>query len=569
MIERQSRIRQVRDHPQFDVVIVGGGINGIGVFRDLALQGVDVLLVDKDDYCSGASAASSHMAHGGIRYLENGEFRLVREAVQERNRLIENAPHLVTPLPTTIPIFSRFSGMLNAPLKFLRIQDESSERGEIIIRLGMSLYDAFARSQDTVPRHVVMNRDSSLAAFPALNPDIRCTGTYYDGAIFCPERLAVELLLDGAKANNRAVPLNYVEANGIRDQKVVLTDTISGKELVVSPKVVVNAGGPWIDSINTAFGRATHYIEGTKGSHLVLNHPELRRAIGEHEFYFENRDGRMVLAFPLGSCVLVGTSDIRVETPEGGAVSDEEIDYFIDLLRRIFPQIRVSRDQIVFTFSGVRPLASSSSTRTGQISRDHKIEELTLEGEPAIPVFSLVGGKWTSFRAFGELACDRILACLDTHRRASTRDLPIGGGGAFPKSEGERVVWVDEVSARSGLPAERVEALLERYGSRGEAVADHVSAGPDKELTNYPSYSQREVEFIVEEEDVVHLDDFIFRRSMIGMLGKCTSQGIHELGEVVGEVKGWDADRLRIETDRAIRILRVKHRMDFGHLIEK
>src|ERR1041384_4798502 len=132
----------LKNKPNIPVLIIGGGINGIGTFRDLALNGVDVLLVEKDDFCSGASAASSHMAHGGIRYLENGEFRLVREAVHERNRLLQNAPHYVKPLPTTIPIFKRFSGLLNAPLKFFGMLDKPSERGSLIIKLGLMIYDA-------------------------------------------------------------------------------------------------------------------------------------------------------------------------------------------------------------------------------------------------------------------------------------------------------------------------------------------------------------------------------------------------------------------------------------------
>jgi glycerol-3-phosphate dehydrogenase len=128
MMTRNEVLVALKNNPKVSVLIIGGGINGIGVFRDLALNGVDVLLVERGDFCSGASSTSSHMAHGGIRYLENGEFRLVREAVRERNRLLMNAPHLVKPLPTTIPIFKRFSGLLNAPLKFLRLLDKPSER---------------------------------------------------------------------------------------------------------------------------------------------------------------------------------------------------------------------------------------------------------------------------------------------------------------------------------------------------------------------------------------------------------------------------------------------------------
>src|SRR5688572_19186050 len=151
-MDRTEILSSLRSNPEVSVLVVGGGINGIGTFRDLALNGVDVLLVERADFCSGASSASSHMAHGGIRYLENGEFRLVREAVNERNRLIENAPHLVRPLATSIPIFKWFAGLLNAPLKFLGLLDQPSERGAVLIKLGLMLYDAFTRRSGTVPR---------------------------------------------------------------------------------------------------------------------------------------------------------------------------------------------------------------------------------------------------------------------------------------------------------------------------------------------------------------------------------------------------------------------------------
>src|SRR5829696_5930435 len=148
-MDRSEVLASLKQNPEVSVLIVGGGINGIGTFRDLALNGVDVLLVEKGDFCSGASSASSHMAHGGIRHLENGEFRLVREAVQERNRLLENAPHLVKPLPTTIPIFSRLSGLLNAPLKFFGKLNKPAERGSLVIKLGLMMYDAYTNAPGT------------------------------------------------------------------------------------------------------------------------------------------------------------------------------------------------------------------------------------------------------------------------------------------------------------------------------------------------------------------------------------------------------------------------------------
>src|SRR5215204_1357156 len=204
-MNRNEILSSLKQNPNVSILIVGGGVNGAGTFRDLALNGVDVLLVERGDFCSGASAASSHMAHGGIRYLENGEFRLVREAVQERNRLIQNAPHLVKPLPTAIPIFKRLSGLLNAPLKFLRMLDKPSERGALVIKLGLMMYDAYTSAQGgqrVVPKHQFLSRKKSLSKWEHLSPDVINTAVYYDGAILQPERLAVEILLDAESENS-------------------------------------------------------------------------------------------------------------------------------------------------------------------------------------------------------------------------------------------------------------------------------------------------------------------------------------------------------------------------------
>src|SRR5689334_23949984 len=171
-MDRAQMLQHISDNPEVQVLVIGGGVNGISVFRDLAMQGVSVLLVERGDFCSGASSASSHMAHGGIRYLENGEFRLVREAVHERNRLLQNAPHVVKPLPTTIPIFKRFSGLLNAPLKFFGMLDKPSERGSLVIKLGLMIYDAYTGRHRTVPRHQFLSRKDSLAKWKELNPEI-------------------------------------------------------------------------------------------------------------------------------------------------------------------------------------------------------------------------------------------------------------------------------------------------------------------------------------------------------------------------------------------------------------
>ncbi|OGO19543.1 MAG: hypothetical protein A2Z14_06470 [Chloroflexi bacterium RBG_16_48_8] len=563
MLSREARITHYKKNPEVSVLMVGAGINGIGAFWDLALQGVDVLLVDQGDYCCGASAASSHMVHGGIRYLENGEFRLVREAVQERNRLIENAPHLVKPLPTTFPIFQWFSGILNAPLKFLGVLDRPAERGAIVIKLGMILYDLYTRGQGTVPKHVFMGRGKSLVRFPALNPEVIFTGTYYDAAMPSPERIAIELVLDAVQASEKAIPLNYVSLESTRDDRVMLRDEITGERFGVIPQVVANAGGPWIDIVNRSLGKETLFIGGTKGSHLVLDHPALRKAIGEHEFFFENKDGRIVLIFPLEDRVLIGTSDIRSDDPDDAVITEDEVQYFFNMIERVFPGIAVNHSHIVFTFSGVRPLAYSESQSTSQISRDHKIEEIMVEGSRSFPVFSLVGGKWTTFRALAEQVSDRVMEKLELRRQASTAEIEIGGGKDYPKARESQEKWIAELSEKTGLPLERIETLFSRYGTRAEEVAEFSCSGEEHPLMNYPDFSSREVAYIVQHEDVAHLDDFLFRRSMMGMLGRSTEEGLRELGNVIGKVKAWDEIRIQDEIQRTIHILRSKHKMEF------
>ncbi len=506
-MNRQDILTSLKTHSP-TVLLVGGGINGVGIFRDLALNGVDALLIDRADFCSGASAASSRMAHGGIRYLENGEFRLVREAVQERNRMIQNAPSLVKPLPTTIPIFKTFSGLLNSPLKFLGWLEKPSERGALVIKIGLIFYDAFTGKQRAVPRHVFDNHLRSLKKYPRLNPCVRYTATYYDGLILSPERLTLALVLDAELEGSHAKALNYVSLVGVDGNKVTLKDELTDQTFVIQPKLIVNAAGPWIDFANRTLGLQTRYIGGTKGSHLVLDNPELRRAIGDHEFFFENKDGRIVLIFPLFDKVMIGTSDIHIEDPDSVRCTEEEVDYFIEMVRRVFPDIQVSREQIVFRFSGVRPLAYTKAKNAGQITRDHHIQEDTIDD---IPVLSLVGGKWTSFRAFSEQVADRALDFLGQTRKADTRSLPIGAGA--------------DASA----------------------------------LKTTPDFTREEIERMAKREKIVRLDDLLLRRTLLGYLGQLSRPRVEQLADWLGDALGWDSKRKKDEVARAATILADRH----------
>lgn len=566
MKTRQERFQGLKENPAPSVLIVGAGINGIGTFRDLALQGVDVVLVERGDYCSGASAASSHMVHGGIRYLENGEFSLVKEAVQERNQLIDQLPHLVNPLPTTFPIFKRFSGLLNAPLKFLGLLDKPSERGALIIKLGMVFYDAFTRKQKTVPPHVFRSRAESLGRYPELNPEILYTATYFDGSMPSPERIAIELIKDAVAANDNAVPLNYTSLVAADGRDVVIKDEVSGDKITLQPKVLVNAAGPWIDLVNKKMGRETPFISGTKGSHVILDNPELKEAIGEEEFFFENKDGRIVLIFPLLDKVMVGTSDLRIDDPDEVVITEEEIDYFFDLIGRVFPKIKVDPSQIIYTFSGVRPLQRTEGGATGQISRNHTVKVLEAGELLEIPVLSLVGGKWTSFRAFSEHAADDTLNLLGMKRQVSTWDLPIGGSVDYPEDSAQEKRLIKEWVQESGLSQDLVDGLFAWYGTK---TAEVLSRFKDQliPLKTLPEMTRGELAWILEGEDVHHLDDLILRRTTLAKLGKISQESLEEVAQICASELGWSSDQKEAEMKRYQEIMLRNHRLQYAKYV--
>jgi glycerol-3-phosphate dehydrogenase len=562
-MDRSDILFALKENPKVSVLVIGGGINGIGTFRDLALNGVDVLLVERADFSSGASSASSHMVHGGIRSLENSEFRLVREAVEERNRLIQNAPHLVKPLPTVIPIFSRMSGLLNAPAKFLKLLDKPSERGSLVISIGLTMYDAYTGAQDgrrLLPRHKFLSRKKSLAKWQSLNPDIVNTAVYYDGVILQPERLAIEALLDAEAENPRAWALNYVSMIGGSEDTIMLRDEMTDKTYEVKPSLVINAAGPWIDFTNHKLGFSSGFIGGTKGSHLIIRHEELRRTIGDHEFFFENEDGRSVLILPLYDRVLIGTSDIPVDNPDEARCTEEEIEYFLGMVRRVFPGIQLTRENIVFQYSGVRPLPRSNVKRAGQISRDHSIEVLSGDWTNLrFPVYSLVGGKWTIFRALSEQVTDKALAYLDRPRKRDTKSLPIGGGRGYPSDPEELRRQIESLSAWTGVTRERLNALFQRYGTRAEAIATFMNGGTDQIPRTLPDYSRREINFLIQREKILHLDDFLLRRSMLGMQGRVTREMIDELALMFANALGWNREQIRVEVTRTLSILADRH----------
>lgn len=553
--ERDS-VRAVRENGTAEVVVIGGGINGIATFRDLAMQGVDVLLVEREDFASGATAASSHMIHGGIRYLENGEFRLVKESVQERNDLLKTAPHYVKPLETTIPIYSTFSGILAAPLRFLtHRQGKPQERGAFLIKIGLTLYDTFSRDGGSVPRHRFLGRKKSLQALPQLDANIKYTATYYDASVHDPERLALDVLRDGEAANERARALNYVEAVGLDRDGVRLRDRETGTEFTVRTDVVVNASGPWTDLTNAALGTRTSFMGGTKGSHIVLDNPELLDATGGREIFFEHSDGRIVLIYPLKDRVLVGTTDIDADPREPARCTEEEVDYFFALIAHVFPTIAVDRSQIVYRYSGIRPLPHHDDTAPGFVSRDYRIERRHDAGLP--PVLSLVGGKWTTFRALGETLSDRVLAELDRERMAQTKGIRIGGGNGYPRTPRRRMEWLRQNVGDD----ERGRVLFARYGTRAADVAAFLAEGDDEPVLG-DALSTRELAWMVEQEHVRHVSDVIFRRTSLAFTGDADAAAVSAIARELAALLEWADDRTAHEIAQCLQTLRDAHGVD-------
>lgn len=548
--------------PGAKVLIIGGGINGVATFRHLALQGVDVALIERGDFCQGASGASSHMIHGGIRYLENGEFRLVRESVQERNSLLEIAPHYVKPLRTTIPIFSTFSGILSAPARFLTHKSsKATERGAVLIKAGLVLYDFFAGAGGrNTPWHTFRGAKASLAELPLLREDVKYTATYFDASVHNPERLTLDVLRDGLEANRHARASNYVSLIGHGENGARLRDELTGEEFDFDAEVIVNATGAWVDLTNAQIGSPSRFMGGTKGSHIVLDHPGLLEACGGREIFFEHSDGRIVLIYPMGDRVLVGTTDIEADMSVPARCTEAEIDYFFDLVQHVFPSIEVHREQIVYKFSGVRPLPRHDDTAPGFVSRDYRIERTELARDTTM--FSLVGGKWTTFRALGETLGEKVLAELGATSTVSTKSLAIGGGKNYPGTSAARESWFGARSLKASRA--RLEVLLTRYGTRADAVLEAI--GPnDPVLVSCDELSAAELRYLAAHEHLGMLSDVFIRRTSLAFRGLVTLELLNDVAQVLAPELGWDHEETARQVAECARVLTEDHGSHLVH----
>lgn len=519
----------------FDVIILGAGINGCGTYRDLCAQGVRCLLIERDDFCAGASAASSRLMHGGLKYLETGEFRLVSESLTERNMLLATAPHLVQPLECVVPVRSLFGGIVGSVGRFFRLKTRLNDRGFLITGLGLTLYDIYGRALRQMPRHRMLRRRPLHREMPDLAPEIIGAGVYFEGHITHAERLGLELVLDAEALNPASRSVTHAELLGA-DAGVIRYRTRAGEGLARA-KVVINAGGAWIDRVNGALGITSQLMGGSRGSHLVIENPRLLAALAGRMVYFGTADGRVNLLYPFAGKVLVGSTDIPCADPDTAVCTEDEADYLCRAVSEVFPDIPILPEQIVQRFCGVRPLPRADGTDIGAVTRDHSIARLTLPGT-AVPVLCLIGGKWTTFRAFSEQAADQAMAQIGTERRVSTAGMAIGGGVDMPRTAQDRAALVAKLASQSGLAPDRIAALLARYGTRIRAYLATLTQPAETPLPGCPDFSVEEIRHICRTERVETVDDVLRRRTLISLTGQDSDAVREKVGAILGETSG-------------------------------
>jgi glycerol-3-phosphate dehydrogenase len=484
------------DSRPFDLAIVGGGINGAGIAYEAATRGLRVLLAEREDFGSGTTWRSTKLIHGGLRYLEHGELRLVFESLRERRALLELAPHQVRPLRFLLPVY------------------RGGRHRYAAIWLGLLLYDLLSFSR-SVPGHRRLSRSELLRLEPQLATDSLAGGfAYYDAQALYPERLCLDWILAARRAG--ATTLNHCEVAQIavsdgRTAGLRLRDTLSGEKARINARAVVNAAGPWVDDVLRRTGqRLPRQIGGTRGSHIMVDYGGRgpRSAI-----YSEaGRDGRPFFIVPWRAWHLIGTTDLRFDgDPSGVLPTDDEIAYLVREANQRLPSLELKPDAILYAYAGVRPLPYSPGSAEGAVTRRHIICDHADDGIAGL--YSIIGGKLSTFRSLARQAVRRIatrehLPLTDHqdpsgHVRAASRPVP-----ALPGS----------LEGLAALDPELRGHLQQLYGPRADAIARLIQQAPEHaaRLCAHGPDVAGEVIYSVLEEQAVTLGDLLLRRTGIG-----------------------------------------------------
>jgi glycerol-3-phosphate dehydrogenase len=503
----------------YDLLIVGGGIVGCGVARDAALRGLRVALVEQHDFGSGTTSRSTRLIHGGLRYLELYDFGLVREDLRERETLMRIAPHLVRSLRFLVPMY-RLSA-------YQRLR----------LRAGMLLYDALSFDK-RLPGHRFLSKDETLVAEPNLDPSgLQGAARYFDAQVALPERLCLENALDAAA--HGAVLRNYTRSERFlidrgRVAGIEVRDGVTGERATVRARVTINATGPWLDrTLAQIRPSAPPLLRTTRGVHLVTERLGPNAVV-----LFARSDGRLFFVVPWLGLSLIGTTDTdEPDRPENVRADPDDLRYLLDEARRAFPGLANLRPY--FSMAGVRALVRKEGVRESEVSRKHAVLDHAREGGPD-GVISILGGKITAFRAIAEEAVDLVGRKLGRRASCATDRRPLPGAPL------DRAHLREEVARRAerlGLSPEQQRYLLTVYGRRvGEvlALADARPDLADKACSDRPTILA-EVIHAAREESALRLDDFLLRRTPLGLAPGQGLTAAPQVAETLGSELDWDA----------------------------
>jgi glycerol-3-phosphate dehydrogenase len=513
------------DEGGYDLIVIGGGITGAGVARDAALRGLSCLLLEKGDFASGVTSKSTRLIHGGLRYLANFELGLVAESLRERAILRRQAPYLIHPMPILIPLYREDS------------------HGRAVVSIGIHLYDVLSHEKD-IPHYFTSNRETTLGYEPRLNPEgLIGSALFYDHQIPMPERLVIENVLSAREAGARL--MSYVRAVKIEETQSGVTvftrDALTGAADTFRSRVLINAAGPWIDRVRLA-GSLDHsrIIYPTKGVHLVM--PKL----SGQALFVTSRDGRMFFIIPLGACSLIGTTDTKYDGDLDDVHADgSDIDYLLAESKRVLPGLAITRDAILYTYAGIRPLAFSGVNESA-ISRKHRVIREGKTGR----IITIAGGKLTTYRNMARDAVDAACQALGSKVRCITDQKPLAG--CLPTDhETYLKEAVPELSARHAVSPELVAHLIGLYGSRAGRLLNLAGSGPRFGETISPEsrdiYAQ--VAYSVREEGARTLSDIILRRMHIGMTGSRGLGQAQKIADIAGGELQWNEDEKRNQVE--------------------
>jgi glycerol-3-phosphate dehydrogenase len=522
--ERRNAAFERLERGSFDVLVVGGGIVGTGIARDLAVRGLKVALVEQRDLASGTSSRPTRLIHGGLRYLEMFDFALVRTDMREREVLLRLAPHLVQPLRFLMPMYGR--GMLYRAK----------------LQAGMQLYDALSFDK-SLPTRQWLNRRQLLRIEPGLSPtDLQGAWQFYDGQVSLVERLVIENALDAASEGG--VILTYAPAvRFIRSATGAVTgalvrDAFSGREVQARARLTVNATGPWLDLTTAGIRPATPpLLRLTKGVHIVT--PAASR---NAHVLFAQRDGRLFFVIPWLGYSLVGTTDTDYQgDPAEATPTAEDVEYLIEEAQHAFPGGEFAA--IHYAYAGVRALVRTEQMSEGKVSRKHALHDHARRDGVA-GIVSVVGGKITGYRAIAEEVGDLVARSLGPFhgRDSTTHTRPLPGGRLHDlESYVTSDVWP---RARAlGLDHDQAHHLASIYGSLTGSILERAEA--DRRLSQrvcpgQPTIAAQLVR-AVEDEWALSLGDVILRRTPLGLRACQALDCLDQIADRVAPLLGWDA----------------------------